>query len=103
MPAEHLIPRAGTHLIPESEQLDGRLRLGAVPSVGNTGDTFDNALAQWIKPGYERVAHPRTRSDTRKGVDDVALATLSWIYGYNSQRLHEGTSTTSPTAELEDL
>jgi putative transposase len=67
------------------EHLD---ELGAVPSVGSVGDSYDNALAETINGIYktELIRHPD--QGPWKTVDQVELATLSWVHWYNRERLH---------------
>lgn len=63
--------------------------IGAVPSIGSVGDSFDNALAETVNGYYkaELVRGP-TRPGPWKTVEDVELATLSWVHWHNHQRLH---------------
>ena len=62
--------------------------LGAVPSIGSIGDSFDNALAEATNSLYkaELIRGPGQRP--WKSVEDVELATLSWVHWYNTARLH---------------
>jgi putative transposase len=60
---------------------------GAVTSVGSRGDSYDNAMAESIIGLYKNeLIHPRAPWKT---VDDVELATLSWVHWWNTQRLLE--------------
>lgn len=63
--------------------------IGAVPSIGSVGDSFDNALAETVNGYYkaELIRGP-ARSGPWKTVDDVELATLGWVHWHNHQRLH---------------
>jgi putative transposase len=63
--------------------------LGAVPSIGSVGDSFDNALAETVNGYYkaELIRGP-TRQRPWKTVEDVELATLGWVHWHNTQRLH---------------
>ena len=63
--------------------------IGARPSIGTVADSFDNALAETINGLYKAECvygpdAPRTWDD----VDQVELATLSWVHWFNHQRLH---------------
>jgi putative transposase len=63
--------------------------IGAIPSIGSVGDSFDNALAETVF-GYfktELIRGP-TRTGPWKTVEDVELATLGWVHWHNTQRLH---------------
>jgi putative transposase len=63
--------------------------LGAVPSIGTVGDSFDNALAETANGLYksELIRGP-ARLGPWKTVEDVELATLGWVHWHNTQRLH---------------
>lgn len=63
--------------------------IGAVPSIGSVGDSFDNALAETVNGYYkaELIRGP-ARSGPWKAVEDVELATLGWVHWHNQQRLH---------------
>ncbi|MFE9934589.1 integrase core domain-containing protein [Streptomyces sp. NPDC005533] len=68
---------------------------GAAPSVGTVGDALDNALmestiglfkTETIKPG-----------GPWRTLDDVELATLTWVDWYNNRRLHSSIGDLPPT------
>jgi putative transposase len=63
--------------------------LGAVPSIGSVGDSFDNALAETVNGYYkaELVRGP-TRHQPWRTVEDLELATLGWVHWHNTRRLH---------------
>jgi putative transposase len=60
--------------------------VGAVASIGSVGDSFDNAMAESVIGLYktECVRH----EGPWRGVDDLELATLSWVHWFNEVRLH---------------
>jgi putative transposase len=63
------------------------LDAGIEPSVGSTGDSYDNALAETINGLYKaEVIH---RRGPWKSVDAVEWATLEWVAWFNNQRLME--------------
>jgi putative transposase len=64
--------------------------IGAVPSIGTIGDSFDNALAETVNGYYkaELIRGPAREGRPWKTVEDVELATLSWVYWHNHNRLH---------------
>lgn len=68
-----------------SERVD---EIGAVPSIGSVGDSYDNALAESVNSLYkaEIIYHP-DRGPWRT-VTDVELATLEWVQWWNNQRIH---------------
>jgi len=72
---------------------------GIVPSVGTTGDSYDNALAESVNGLYKTEVIKR-RGPWR-GFDDVEFATLTWVAWYNTSRLHE-TLGHVPPAEFEE-
>ena len=60
---------------------------GIEPSVGSTGDSYDNALAESLNGLYKaEVIHRRGPWRT---VDDVEFATLEWVDWFNNRRLLE--------------
>jgi transposase InsO family protein len=75
--------------------------IGAVPSIGTIGDSFDNALAETVNGYYkaELIRGP-TRQGPWKTVEEVELATLGWVHWHNTQRLH-GYLDDLPPAEFE--
>jgi putative transposase len=58
----------------------------AVASIGSVGDSYDNALAESVIGLYktECVRH----EGPWRGVDDLELATMSWVWWFNEIRLH---------------
>jgi putative transposase len=75
--------------------------IGAVPSIGSVGDSYDNALAETVNGLYktELIYGPDQRPP--RTIEDVELATLSWVHWYNTQRLHSYLNDVPP-AEYED-
>jgi putative transposase len=75
--------------------------IGAVPSIGTVADSFDSALAETVNGYYkaELIRGP-ARTGPWKNVQDVELATLSWVYWHNTARLH-GYLADIPPAEFE--
>jgi transposase InsO family protein len=60
---------------------------GIEPSVGSTGDSYDNALAETVIGLYK--TEEIHRRGPWKGVEDVEFATLEWVAWYNTRRLLE--------------
>jgi putative transposase len=60
---------------------------GIEPSVGSTGDSFDNALAESVI-GLFKTEEIHRRGPW-KGLEDVEFATLEWVAWYNVHRLLE--------------
>ena len=60
---------------------------GIEPSVGSTGDSYDNALAETINGLYKtEIIHRCGPWKTREAVE---LATLEWVSWFNNHRLLE--------------
>jgi putative transposase len=81
-----------------TERLD---EIGARPSIGTVADSYDNALAETTNGLYKAECvfgpdAPRPWND----VDELELATLSWVHWFNEDRLH-GHCGDIPPAELE--
>lgn len=58
---------------------------GIEPSVGSTGDSYDNALAETVIGLFK--TEEIDRRGPWKGLEDVEFATLEWIAWYNGRRL----------------
>ena len=65
---------------------DRILELGATPSVGSVGDSYDNALAEAVN-GLYKTELIRRRGPWRT-IEQVELATLEWVWWWNNSRLH---------------
>ena len=75
--------------------------IGAVPSIGTVGDSFDNALAEAVNGYYKsELIYGPARPGPWRTVDDVELATLGWVHWHNTSRLH-GYLDDIPPAEFE--
>jgi len=72
---------------------------GAVASVGSTGDSYDNALAEAFNSLFK--AELVRNKGPWKGIDDLEIATAEYIDWFNHRRLH-GEIGLVPPAELED-
>jgi transposase InsO family protein len=77
--------------------------IGATPSIGSVGDSYDNALAETVNGYYkaELIRGP-ARTGPWKTVEEVELATLGWVHWHNTQRLH-GYLGDLPPVEFEAL
>ena len=62
--------------------------LGATPSIGSVGDSFDNALAETVNGLYKTELIRGPDQGPWRTIDDVELATLGWVHWYNTERLH---------------
>lgn len=75
--------------------------IGARPSIGTVADSYDNALAETTNGLYKTECvygpdAPKPWDD----VDELELATLSWVHWFNHDRLH-GHCADVPPAEFE--
>lgn len=60
--------------------------IGATPSIGAVGDSYDNALAETVNGYYTTEI---VRGPARPGAwRTVELAPLGWVHWHNMQRLH---------------
>jgi len=62
--------------------------LGALPSIGSVGDSYDNALAETVNGLYKTELIRGPDQGPWRTVEDVELATLGWVHWHNNQRLH---------------
>ena len=72
---------------------------GAVASVGSTGDSYDNALAEAFNSLFK--AELVRNQGPWKSIDDLEIAVAEYIDWFNHRRLH-GEIGLIPPAELED-
>jgi putative transposase len=72
---------------------------GIEPSVGSRGDSYDNALAETVIGLYK--AELIYKRGPWRGLEDVEIATLEWVWWFNHHRLLEGFGYLPP-AEYED-
>ncbi len=79
---------------------DRLVEIGASPSIGSVGDSYDNALAETVNGYYKAELIYGPEQGPWKTVDDVELATLAWVHWHNTQRLH-GYCGDVPPAEFE--
>jgi len=70
--------------------------LGAVPSIGSVGESFDNALAESVNALYKTELIYGPDQGPWKTVEDFELATLSWVHCHNTARLHSHSSDVPP-------
>jgi len=80
-----------------TERLD---EIGARPSIGTVADSYDNALAETTNGLYKAECVYGPDATGWDGVDELELATLSWVHWFNEDRLH-GHCDDTPPAEFE--
>jgi len=67
---------------------------GALASIGTVGDSYDNAMAESVIGLYKNEC---VKIDGPfKTVDELELATLSWVHWFNEQRLHSSLHYATP-------
>jgi transposase InsO family protein len=86
-----------------TERLDD---VGAAPSIGTVGDSYDNAMAESVMGLFKTELHrnPAALSANGghwKGLDDFEPATCGWVSWFNEERLHGELGDRTP-AEAED-
>ncbi|QIO09295.1 IS3 family transposase [Acinetobacter lanii] len=64
-------------------------------SVGTTGDSYDNALAETMNGLYKTEVIEYLKADWQ-GLADVQLATLNWVDWFNKERVHSALGYVSP-------
>jgi putative transposase len=74
--------------------------LGATPSIGSVGDSYDDALAETVNGYYKAELIRGPGQGPWRAVEDVELATLGWVHWHNTERLH-GYLADVPPAEFE--
>jgi putative transposase len=80
-----------------TERLD---EIGARPSIGTVADSYDNALAETTNGLYKTECVYGPDATGWDDVDELELATLSWVHWFNEQRLHSHCDDVPP-AEFE--
>jgi putative transposase len=80
--------------------------IGAAPSIGTIGDSFDNAMAE-TTIGLFKTELFRNRAVLEKvgghwkGLDDIEVETCGWVSWFNEERLHSELGDLTP-AEIEE-
>jgi putative transposase len=79
--------------------------VGAAPSIGTIGDSYENAMAETMMGIYktELYRNPAVLADNGgpwKGLDDLEIATARWVSWFNEERLHSELDDQTP-AEVE--
>jgi putative transposase len=77
-----------------------REEIGARPSIGRVADSYDNALAETTNGLYKTECVHGPDATGWDDVDELELATLSWVHWFNEARLH-GHCHDVPPAEFE--
>lgn len=80
--------------------------IGAAPSIGTVGDSFDNAMAESVIGLFKTELHRnpaalRANGGPWRGLDDLEIATCAWVSWFNEERFHSELDDLTP-AEFED-
>jgi putative transposase len=73
---------------------DRLAEVAAIASIGSVGDSYDNALAE-STIGLYKTACVKVDGPFRT-VDELELATLSWVHWFNENRLHSSIGYLTP-------
>jgi putative transposase len=89
--------------IAHTDRLDD---IGAAPSIGTVGDSFDNAMAESVIGLFKTELHRNPAVLARncghwRGLDDLEIATCGWVGWFNDERFHGELDDCTP-AEVED-
>ena len=73
---------------------------GALASIGTVGDSFDNAMAESVVGLYKNEC---VKIDGPfRTIDELELATLSWVHWFNQNRLHSAIGYQTPLEAEQD-
>jgi putative transposase len=80
--------------------------IGAAPSIGTIGDSYDNALAETTIGLFKTELHRNPAALAHnggpwRGLDDLEIATCGWVSWFNNERIHGELDDLTP-AEVED-
>ena len=75
--------------------------VGAAPSIGTVGDSFDNAMAESVMGIFKTELHRNpavlaANGGPWKGLDDLEIATCGWVSWFNEERLHSELGDNTP-------
>ena len=84
---------------------DRLIEIGAAPSIGTVGDSFDNTLAETTIGLFKTELHRNPAAVSAnggpwRGLDDLETATCRWVAWFNEERLHGALGDRAP-AEVE--
>jgi putative transposase len=84
---------------------DRLAEIGAAPSIGTIGDSFDNAMAETTIGLFKTELHRNpaalaTNGGPWRGLDEIEIATCGWVAWFNDERLHGELDDQTP-AEIE--
>jgi putative transposase len=76
--------------------------VGAAPSIGTIGDSYDNAMAESVIGLFKTELHRNpaalaANGGPWKGLDDLETATCAWVSWFNEERLHSELNDATPS------
>ena len=76
--------------------------IGAAPSIGTIGDSYDNAMAETTIGLFKTELHRNPAALARnggpwRGLDDLELAVCAWVSWFNDERLHSELGDRTPS------
>jgi len=85
---------------------DRLAEIGAAPSIGTIGDSYDNAMAESAIGLFKTELHRNpaalaANGGPWRGLDDLEIATCGWVSWFNEKRLHGELDDLTP-AEIEE-
>lgn len=78
----------------------GLKELGVQLSVGSTGDSYDNALAESVNGAYKAEL---VRNRLFASVGQLEVETASWVAWWNAGRLHQSLGYRTPQEVVDDV
>jgi transposase InsO family protein len=81
---------------------DRLAEIGAAPSIGTVGDSFDNAMAESAIGLFKTELHRNPAAVANnggpwRGLDDLEIAVCGWVAWFNEERLHGELDDQTPT------
>ena len=75
--------------------------VGAAPSIGTVGDSYDNAMAESVMGLFKTELHRnpaalQANGGPWKGLDHLETATCAWVSWFNEERLHSELTDCTP-------
>ena len=76
--------------------------VGAAPSIGTIGDSYDNAMAESVIGLFKTELHRNpaalaANGGPWKGLDDLETSTCAWVSWFNEERLHSELNDATPS------
>jgi transposase InsO family protein len=85
------ITQIEAHNTSQSATRKGLIEAGVARSVGMSGDSYDNALAESVMGLYKTELVRKKGPWKTIDIDELGIATLEWVEWYNHRRIHSTT------------